>query len=819
MAETETILLSRFADSGDAEAFAEIIRRYAGLVYSAALRVLADMDRASDVAQETFLQLAKDAGTVTGSLPGWLHRVATHKAIDQVRRDTTRRHREAEYMTVRPQETAEWKEISPYVDEGLSLLEPHLRQILISHFLEGRSTREIAKTQGVSQATISRRIESGVELLRAGLRRRGILVAAGTLSLLLGEHAVQAAPPALFTELGKIALISGSLAATTTGVGTALGLNVAATGILTAVKSNVVAVAAVVAIGLGSIIITYQVTRPSKEVSSESADSVMQGPSGAALTVGFDPSGGIALVDELSQRPEPDARIIASVGQGGESAWQIPRNPSVQGLAGPEAAMDPRTYMSLRDDSGSAVVAASPSSTQEGATDQAPPAAAVESAEPLRDSVSEQCTTGESTRTKESPYEMVLRMRREAAGRPHTAAGLDVPAAASIGPVIARAELKLVPPFQDCPATALGFQRQDTTTVKPSGIQETPADAPREPVYFVVHAGDGQIQGITYRSTRPPGEVVLYLDTDGDGLWSDERVYVGRRLWIFSLTATYEFGPVYLKQGDGQPGGNVFYPHCSDGKWLTFYPAFYRDGTVVLDGVSRRITLVDTDFDGRFNEMFEPPARDSRDPNSDVIAIDCGCFSPLPGGGRRSEAVILPLSKIINLDGRFYGIEVTEDGSTVEFRRAEPAFGLLDFGGKDVSVDLWSNSGPQQVSGAGQTWRLPAGRHYARSLDLTEIVGSDRWAFKMTSPGELKDFEIAPGKTTTLKIGPPFQAKGIFRRFAYNPDVQVRVDLEGQAGERYSAVVTKNDQKVPEPSFRILNGVEQVVQSGQLADS
>ncbi len=90
MAETEAILLRRFACSGDAEAFAEIIRRYAGLVYSAALRVLTDVDRASDVAQDTFLQLAKDAGNVTGSLPGWLHRVATHKAIDQVRREAAR---------------------------------------------------------------------------------------------------------------------------------------------------------------------------------------------------------------------------------------------------------------------------------------------------------------------------------------------------------------------------------------------------------------------------------------------------------------------------------------------------------------------------------------------------------------------------------------------------------------------------------------------------------------------------------------------------------------------------------------------------------
>ena len=104
MAETEAVLLKRFTGSGDAEAFAEIIRRHAGLVYGAALRILADVDRASDVAQETFLQLTKDAGHVTGSLPGWLHRVATHKAIDELRRDASRRHRES--AVCRPRATA-----------------------------------------------------------------------------------------------------------------------------------------------------------------------------------------------------------------------------------------------------------------------------------------------------------------------------------------------------------------------------------------------------------------------------------------------------------------------------------------------------------------------------------------------------------------------------------------------------------------------------------------------------------------------------------------------------------------------------------------
>ena len=275
MAETEAVLLRRFARGGDAGAFAEIIRRHAGLVYGAALRVLADVDRASDVSQETFLQLTKDAGTVTGSLPGWLHRVATHKAIDHMRRDASRRRREMQYAAKQPREAAQWKDISPCVDESLNNLDPELRDILISHFLEGRTTRAIAAMRGISQATVSRRIESGVEQLRAKLRQRGIIVAVGALSALLGENAVEAAPHLLLTELGKIALVGGSAAVSTTVVtGTSTGMGAAATSILATVKTHAVAVAAVTVIGAGAVVTYQQATKaPSRQMPTPAAKS------------------------------------------------------------------------------------------------------------------------------------------------------------------------------------------------------------------------------------------------------------------------------------------------------------------------------------------------------------------------------------------------------------------------------------------------------------------------------------------------------------------------------------------------------------------
>jgi hypothetical protein len=425
-----------------------------------------------------------------------------------------------------------------------------------------------------------------------------------------------------------------------------------------------------------------------------------------------------------------------------------------------------------------------------------------------------------TTPMKESPYETVMRLRRAAAAKsPQVSADSAGQGAGTAGPVVARAELRLAPPFQGGPAGFLSLQRQDTTTVRPASARETPPDAPREPVYFVVRVGDKEIQGTTYRSVRRPADVMLLLDTDGDGLWSDERAYVGRRQWIFSLNATYEFGPVYLRQGRYEAGGDVFYVQCSDGKWLTLWPAFYRDGKVMLEGKTYRVTLMDADFDGRFNESFVPPAVGSREPGCDVLTLDAGSYEALPSGGRRLRAQIVPLSRQIDIDGRYYALTVPEDGSSIEFRRVEPAFGMLDLGGKEVTLELWSDVGRQKLSGAEKLWRLPAGRYAVVSLNLTETDAADRWAFAMSGAraGRLKDFEIKPGQTTAFKIGPPFEVKGSMKRYGDNPFVTVGFELQGQGGERYSGAPTKNGKEPPEPSLKILDGAGQVVHSAQFA--
>ena len=93
--DTDLLLLERFRDDGDQDAFAEIVRRYASAVFTTCVRILGDKARADDVSQETFFRLSQKPDAVKQSLGGWLHTAATRLSIDAVRSDASRAHREA----------------------------------------------------------------------------------------------------------------------------------------------------------------------------------------------------------------------------------------------------------------------------------------------------------------------------------------------------------------------------------------------------------------------------------------------------------------------------------------------------------------------------------------------------------------------------------------------------------------------------------------------------------------------------------------------------------------------------------------------------
>lgn len=209
--EADLSLLRRFTETGDPAIFAEIVRRYAGVVYSASHRILNDEARAQDVSQETFFRLMRQPKLVTHSLGGWLHRSATHLAIDAKRSELSRRQREKTYWVNKENEARshepKWEEVSPYVDQALIELPEPARTLLVRHFLQGTPQADLAAEMNTSAATISRKIKAGVEELQKLLKKKGIYVALIALTDFCVRETAKAAPVRLLSELGKMQMI------------------------------------------------------------------------------------------------------------------------------------------------------------------------------------------------------------------------------------------------------------------------------------------------------------------------------------------------------------------------------------------------------------------------------------------------------------------------------------------------------------------------------------------------------------------------------------------------------------------------------------
>ncbi|MHC4728349.1 MAG: hypothetical protein ACYS17_14105, partial [Planctomycetota bacterium] len=247
----------------------------------------------------------------------------------------------------------------------------------------------------------------------------------------------------------------------------------------------------------------------------------------------------------------------------------------------------------------------------------------------------------------------------------------------------------------------------------------------------------------------------------------------------------------------------------------TYYPAFYREGQVIINGRSYRIAVVDYNLDGRYNQVFVPSAKGILEPECDAFAIDLDGDSKFHAG-KPGVSEIMPFSRLVKVNEDYYSIHVTDDGSMIEFRQAKPTFGELDIGGEEVDLRLWSDTAHQRLRGSDSKWRVPAGKYQMMSLELKEKDSDgNRWAFKTdkAGQGEPGHFVVQPGEATSLRIGPPFKVKTSMDRSG--PNVLIGFDLEGQAGELYAPGAKVNGKTVPEPEFKIINSAGSVVGSGR----
>lgn len=163
---------------GDETAFAEVFRRFAGMVYNLAWRMAGDHEEAHDLSQEVFLRVFRHLGGFGGrsSLKTWIYRVTVNHCRSRLGRRRLPIHPEGAELAARtadpapsPQQVALSHVAAEEVQGALLGLPRKLREAVLLRDVEGLSYEEIASVLQVPVGTVRSRIARGRAELRAVL--------------------------------------------------------------------------------------------------------------------------------------------------------------------------------------------------------------------------------------------------------------------------------------------------------------------------------------------------------------------------------------------------------------------------------------------------------------------------------------------------------------------------------------------------------------------------------------------------------------------------------------------------------------------------
>jgi hypothetical protein len=327
--------------------------------------------------------------------------------------------------------------------------------------------------------------------------------------------------------------------------------------------------------------------------------------------------------------------------------------------------------------------------------------------------------------------------------------------------------------------------------------------------------------------------VRLCVDTDGDGIFSEERCFTARVNKESPVSGRrQQIGPISLISRDS-PGkvNDGFDVGCfrEDIRGLLMpRAAFFRTGRIRLAGQTYRVAAVDGNCDGLFKSILSLPLADHTlwaRPECDVFAIDLNSNGTFEHS-LRQESEVFPLGKLTKVGDAYYAIDLAPDGSRLTLSRTEPQFGTLVLDVNDAAMELrlWSDAADRHLPYNSQ-WQLPPGQYTAIHATFTKRDASgDLWAFSSFAPvfaadcmGPLDLFTIEPGETTSIRIGPPFVVKAEVQTQtrADGRVVDISPVIAGCAGEKYSPAFLRNGERPPPVAFKIIDEKGTVLVSDQ----
>lgn len=166
--------------AGDEAAFEALFGAYQRDVFGWILRIVRDRGVAEDLTIETFFRIYRaharfDPGRGFGP---WARRIATHAALDWMRRPRPEHGMPEEFFAAVPgraqADPLVTEEIRSGVAAALAQLPPKLRVVAVLAVIEERPQKEIAEALGVTVAAVKLRLFRAMRRLRSDLEQKGI---------------------------------------------------------------------------------------------------------------------------------------------------------------------------------------------------------------------------------------------------------------------------------------------------------------------------------------------------------------------------------------------------------------------------------------------------------------------------------------------------------------------------------------------------------------------------------------------------------------------------------------------------------------------
>ncbi|KUO49857.1 MAG: hypothetical protein APF76_01040 [Desulfitibacter sp. BRH_c19] len=169
--------LIKAALARDQKAFRDIVEKYQNYVFAIIFNIVRDHQETENLAQETFIQIYRSLHSYNfKGFKTWIGRIATNKAIDYKRKHKVEEELQVVYseqiinQNLSNNELVEDQIIKKEEFESIKNLYCRLpvkySEVIIKHFLEAKSCKQIADEEGVSIRTVESRVFRAKKLLQ-----------------------------------------------------------------------------------------------------------------------------------------------------------------------------------------------------------------------------------------------------------------------------------------------------------------------------------------------------------------------------------------------------------------------------------------------------------------------------------------------------------------------------------------------------------------------------------------------------------------------------------------------------------------------------